>query len=388
MKIKKLFLLGIVLLLSVILLAGCGDKEEEKKEESKDQTKYSNLGNFAEYDGNLYYWKLTASSREDSALFANYGIVIGAKNDLVKRDSNGKETTILTDTGSGNLYIANNKIFYQLNENGEYNVYSMDLDGNNKKSYIKGEIKYADGKYLYIQSTKDIAVIDVDEDLNVLTVDDSELIGMAGSYAYFVSGDSSKEISIGYISEGVPTLNVALFKTTDYKITEVENANITLYEFSYEKNKVTIKFGDVQGTGHFVQEGWAITMNADGSDIKKEQDNNQAEESVISLYDIEGPVAFDVGKGIVYTENGATTTIIPNAQVKSEFGFKLTTDDSEDITEVYTSCKSGDKLYIIMDNATHNPAEDVGWRYSYKRLKTAAYSYDLKNNKIEKIYEF
>lgn len=71
-------------------------------------------------------------------------------------------------------------------------------------------------------------------------------------------------------------------------------------------------------------------------------------------------------------------------KVKSEFGFKY---DDENIISVYSADLIGDELYIIMDNGVHNVAEDIGWRYSYKRTKTVAFKYNLKTAEIEQIYE-
>ena len=394
MKTKKFLVAGIMLLV-MILLAGCGT--EEKKDESKNENQqesvkstYSNLGNYAEYEGNVYYWKLTPECRDGAALFAKYGPVIGAKVELTRLEPDGNEFPILKDTGNGNIYITNDTIFFQLNENGTYKVYSVDLEGNNKKSYVNGEIKYANGDYLYIQNNTDIAVLNTKTGAVDLTIDKADLIGMAGENAYYISGDAGKEISVGYIKGSTNNTNVATFNTSEYKETDKSNANITLYDYSFENNKVQIKVGDVQGTGHFIQEGWIIEMDADGQNVTKKEDASQTEESSTLLGITDLPVSYNTEKGLVYKDpdNGSEKVILDNEKIKSEFGFKVYKDDEEAFVEVYSADKVGDSLYIVIDNGIHYPAGDIGWRYSYKRVKTAAFKYDLGSGEIEKLYEF
>lgn len=394
MRRKKLFFVGILLFI-MVLLAGCGTKTEEKIEKDvndipEEDTAVSNVGNFVEHHGNLYYWKLTPSCRDGAALFAKYSPIKGSKVELTRLEPDGNEFSILNTAGSGNIYIANNTIFYQSTEEGESKVYSVDLEGNNKKSYVNGEIKYADGNYMYIQSKADIIAINIQNGDTVSTVENAELIGIADSHAYYISGDSSKAISVGYIYEGECKSNIATFSTNEYKGDFGSDLNITFYGFSYENNKVIIKVGNVQGTGHFVQEGWIIEMDADGQNVAKKEDDSQTEEASTMLGVTELPVSYSTEKGLVYRnpDNGSENIIIDNDKLKSEFGFKTYKDDEESYVEVYSADKVGDKLYIVIDNGTHYAAGDIGWRYSYKRVKTSAFKYDLGSGEIEKLYEF
>ncbi len=394
MKSKRLLVAGIMLLV-MILLAGCGT--EEKKDESKNENQkesvkstYSNLGNYVEYKGNIYYWKLTPGCRDGAALFAKYGPVVGAKVDLTRLEPDGNEFSILKDSGNGNIYIVDDSIYYQIIENNVYKIYSVDLEGNNKKLYTNGEIKYAYGDYLYIQNNTDIAVLNTKTASVELKIEKADLIGMAGENAYYISGDSGKEISVGYIKGSTNNADIAKFSTSEYKETNKSNANITLYDYSFENNKVNIKVGDVQGTGHFIQEGWIIEMDADGQNVAKKEDSSQKDEASTLLGATELPVSYNTEKGLVYKDpdNGSEKVILDNEKIKSEFGFKVYKDDEEAFVEVYSADKVGDKLYIVVDNGTHYPAGDIGWRYSYKRTKTAAFKYDIGSGEIDKLYEF
>ena len=392
MKIKKALLFVVVLLLSIVLLAGCGAEEEKKEknnEVNQEQIKYSNLGSFAEYNGNIYYWQLTPECRENTALFARFGAKKGIKTDLIRREKDGISYTVLNDYGFGNIYVADNTIYYQINDNGTYKVCSIDPDGN-KKTYVNGEIKYANNEYLYIQDLTDVVVLNTKTGIDELKVEKADLIGMADGNAYYISGDAGKEISINYINGTVNNMNIATFNTSEYKETEVNNANITVYDFSYANNKVAIKVGDVQGTGHFVQEGWIIEMDSDGKNVTKKQDSSQNEGADTLLDATELPVSYNTGKGLIYKDpaNGSEKVILDNDKIKSEFGFTTYGDDEEAFIEVYSADKVGDYLYIVIDNGTHYPEGDIGWRYSYKRTKTAAFEYNIESKKVEYMYDF
>ena len=170
MKEKKMFVVGILLLV-MVMLTGCGtEKKDSKNEENQVNDNASasvGASYFVEYKGSIYYWKINEESREQEALSGNYGRKIGAANYLVKRDSDGSESVVLTDTGDGNIYIANDMIFYQQNDNGTYKVCSVGLDGSDKKIYVDGEIKYAYGDYLYIQSLADVIALNVKNGIDV-----------------------------------------------------------------------------------------------------------------------------------------------------------------------------------------------------------------------------
>jgi len=398
MKVKKI-LLASMLAFVVVLLAGCGTKSDEKKEEKTENNNTqgnristSNVGNFAEYKGNLYYWKLTPDSRDGAALFANYNPVKGARVDLVKQDADGNETTITKTAGNGKIYIINDTIFYQSTEEGENTIYSVDLDGNNKQTYEKGEIKYAYDKYLFIQSGDDAAYINTcyneanENETKGFTLDNARYIGMADSRAYFVQGDNLKSVSFGYFEDGVPNFIGASFDVSEYTYNDSTNKNISIIGFVYKNNKVLIQLGDVQGTGQFIQEGWVIEMDADGRNINKRKvDNpNEGAESLLGVKDL--PVRVDSAQGIIYTnpDDQSEKVIVDKATIKSQFSFN---DGDDYVTEVYSADKVGNKLYIIIDNGVHYPAGDVGWRYSYRRTATVAFTYDFESGEIEKIYE-
>ena len=134
------------------MLTGCGTTKEKNGEEKsnnisnneqsneakQDEEITTNVAEFVKYKDATYFWKLSANSRENTGLFAKYSTNQNTKNELIKLDSSGNQTTVLTEKALGNICISNDKIFMQgtESESGSYNkIYSTDMNGENKKEY-------------------------------------------------------------------------------------------------------------------------------------------------------------------------------------------------------------------------------------------------------------
>ena len=150
-KIKSILILSIVSIL-LIMLTGCGTTKEKNEEEKsnntgnneqsneakQDEEVTTNVAEFVKYKDATYFWKLSANSRENTGLFAKYSTNQNTKNELIKLDSSGNQTTVLTEKALGNICISNDKIFMQgtESESGSYNkIYSTDMNGANKIEY-------------------------------------------------------------------------------------------------------------------------------------------------------------------------------------------------------------------------------------------------------------
>lgn len=402
MKSKKLFLVGILVMM-LVFLVGCGTQENEEKkdvnnanteepakEKETENISRSNVGTFIEYNGDIYYWKMDSGSREESALFANYTELTNYKNSLVKLQDDGTETVITKDTGSGKVCIINGKIFYESRATNEVQICSINIDGEEKTEHTEGSLKYVVDNYIYVQSGNDISVIDANKaEVNTI-VKEASIVGIADKNVYYtksISNNDIKSMEIGYINGLKDSGTVASFNSSEYsdEYANDSNVNVTFVDFEYRENKVMVDVGFVAGTGLFVQEGWTITMDKDGKNASKSitESNGEASESLIGVSD--NVVVYN--NGLVYTnpETGKETTIITEDELISKLGFKK---DEDGIYEVYSADVIGDEIYITVDSGTHNPEEDMGWRYSYKRSKTVAFKYNIKTSDIKKIYEF
>ena len=119
-KIKSILILSIVSIL-LIMLTGCGTTKEKNEEEKSNNTSNNEQSNEAKQDGEVttnvaefvkykdatYFWKLCANSRENTGWFAKYSTNQNTKNELIKLDSSGNQTTVLTEKALGNICISN-----------------------------------------------------------------------------------------------------------------------------------------------------------------------------------------------------------------------------------------------------------------------------------------
>ena len=74
----------------------------------EDTNVINNGGRFVSYRGNTYYWRFAPGSVEETGVLGSFNQVMTVKNDLICRTSDGEETVILQDTGSGPLFICEN----------------------------------------------------------------------------------------------------------------------------------------------------------------------------------------------------------------------------------------------------------------------------------------
>ena len=408
MKLKKLIVFLVVLMITMIGFSGCGINKDENKFQDVEGAKIENAednnknqstevseascGEFVEHNGELYYWKLSSNSRKTDGLYGIYERVKNSQNTLVKRDTNGNEVEVFKDAGFGKICLTNDKIFYELESDNGAKVFSRDYSGNNKKEYTIGSIKFAVGKYLYVQLAYDIVAINLEDDSVNTVMKNAEIIGKANNYVYYrITGKEAIDaLKTGIIINGEDNGIKATFNASEYKSgSSSQDRNVTFVEFKYENNVVNITLGDIQGTAHFIQEGYILQMNADGSNVSKKelQTGKDGPEGLLDVS--EYSVKYENGE-LVYTnpKNGEKSKLMSDDELSSNFGFTGYSKDEEYTVSVYTANQNENDLFIVLDNGKHYEQGDIGWRYSYKREKTVAFKYNLNSKEIEKIYEF
>ena len=125
------------------------------------------------------------------------------------------------------------------------------------------------------------------------------------------------------------------------------------------------------------------------ADIAYQKIYGKAKKSVIIVDDYVGPKTL---RHLAATKTKVTVTVISdnkggNALKLSDYNDFLTEYPGRTINFLKSLNRAHDR-YIVIDNGIHYPAGDIGWRYSYRRIKTVAFKYDLGSGKVEKIYEF
>lgn len=408
MKRKLNFKIIAILWVMIFLLTGCGSTENNLKEDQNNETKESQNGEeivsvakngaFVEYKDNIYYWKISANSRQSSALFANYTDNKGVKNSLIKMDKNGNEEVLLTDKGSGELFIVNDKIFLSYAEdeyNGKRKIYSVDLNGGNKKEYQTGLMKYIVGDYLICQTQDegDIFRINTKTDEIESLKKQANIIGCLDETIYYSKIDSSStgKLEIGSISGKNDNGIIATFSKDNFE-EYYEQAPIEVVDFFEKNNKINIYVGYRAGTANILQELFELNMDKDGKNLNITESMSdevllEEERSTDEVYLKTVQENGEYKANLMYLDSKTKERKIAMTEdeINSKFGF---ISDDEHTTTLYIGNVIDDNLYVVLDNGVHNSSEDIGWRYSYKRSKTVCFKFNTKNNEITEIYSF
>lgn len=403
-KIKSILILSIVSIL-LIMLTGCGTTKEKNEEEKSNNTSNNeqsneakqdeevttNVAEFVKYKDATYFWKLSANSRENTGLFAKYSTNQNTKNELIKLDSSGNQTTVLTEKALGNICISNDKIFMQdtESESGSYNkIYSTDMNGENKKEYQKGEIIKSIKGYVICQNenifainTKTDEIVNLKEKANVIDVIDNVI--------YYSDDTESNTLKIGTIKDNKDNGTIATFLRKDL-FKESTDQPMEIVEFGEDNGKIKCYIGYRDGTAHLLQDEYCVTMNKDGSNLQKESVQNLENENdqklkgvYINSKSVNGKIVND----LVYVDESTKErkTILTQKEINEKFEF---TSDDEHTINLAESTIIGNEIYVTLDYGVHYSQEDMGWRYAYKRQKTVCFKYNTDTKEITELYKF
>lgn len=405
-KIKSILILSIVSIL-LIMLTGCGttkekdegekagnqNKNEQSNQVKQDEQITTNVADFVEYKDATYFWKLTADSRETTGLFAKYSFYHNIKNELIKLDKSGNQTTILTDKGFGNICISNEKIFLQYTEDqyGNNKIYSVDMNGENKKEYQKGEIIGSIDGYIICQTNANgnIFAINTKTDEIVNLKEKADIVDIIDNVIYYSENDESDILKIGNIKDNKDNGTIATFSRKDL-FKEATDQSMEIVEFGEENGKIKFYIGYRAGTAHILQDEYCFTMNKDGSNLQKESVENLEDENAQKLSGVYIDSKMENGKivnNLVYVDESTKErkTILTEKEINAKFGFTL---DDEHTINLAESAIIGNEIYVTLDYGVHYSQEDIGWRYAYKRQKTVCFKYNTNTKEITELYKF
>ena len=371
----------------------------------------NNCGYIVEYKDNKYYWKLTKDSRNESGIYANYTFNEDNENELIKINKDGKEEVILKDNSISNLAIANEKIYYSTDDE----ICSVDLDGENKTVYSKGEIKCVIGNDVICGDDNDIFMITEDGKEEILA-EKVKFIGNTDEYIYYTTKVTTKKsLDLGIIYNGKDKGIVQSLSTSEYEY-NYNDLPSTITSLQNYKGKIYISYGYIDGTAGLIQESLLGMMDEDGSNYEMIAKGLMSEDFYIYEDDGEILLVYEEGKAVnteskelvevntklpctselVYKDidgkiwfidelTGNRKEIISETDLSEDYDFEI---NDEYMSTVYNYSIVNDDVYLIIDNGVHDPDNDIGWRYSYKREKTIVFKYNLDTKKLEKVYEF
>ena len=288
---------------------------------------------YAYRDGRIYYRQYHKDSFEEAALWADYHPMADTDKEIVCIDADGEKTVLFSDKGYGDIYLIGERFYMtemitQAKGDEDYiysNVYSVDMQGQNRIDYGYGEI-YAsdmDRKVLILKMQSDeigkgkyCALDCMSDEMISLTVDSCDTQTFWDYYdgwCYFDAHQNTSEDTCQVVAvslEGEQKELIAL--TSDNETVDEYGYREEICEVGISGDRVYIVYGGYAGTAHCFQGGKIITIKLDGSDYRET-------ESFADAY----YVCYDAGRTLVY---------IPQSWTEGEKKYDTTVWDVESNT--------------------------------------------------------
>ncbi|MBD5549241.1 MAG: hypothetical protein HDQ97_17960 [Lachnospiraceae bacterium] len=305
---------------------------------------------YAYRDGKVYYRQYHRDSFEEAALYADYKPIADTDKEIVCIDADGEKTVLFSDKGYGNIYLIGNRFYMtemviRVMDDKDYtypNIYSVDMQGQNRIDYGYGEI-YAsdmDRKVLILNmwsekiGRKYYALDCMSDEMISLTVDscDSQTFwDYYDGWCYFDAHQNTSEDTCQVVAVSL--------EGEQKELIELKSDNETADEYGYREDicemgiagdRVYIVYGGYDGTARCFQGGNIITIKLDGSDYRETW-------SFADAY----YVCCDAGRTLVY---------IPHSWAAGEKKYDTTVWD----VEANTTFPSSFPWQLIYSQQTHS----------------------------------
>ena len=399
----------------------------------EDTNVINNGGRFVSYRGNTYYWRFAPGSVEETGVLGSFNQVMTVKNDLICRTSDGEETVILQDTGSGPLFICGECIFY---EKGYSSWGVCRLDGTPAASYDSAEIVAADTEHeTVIASSYETGIFSIAADgtqANLAPVN-SSFIGLHGIRVYYGIASENKMEVYSVRIDGLDQIFLGTIVLTDEDLGMTSIGDVLVRD-----DGIYLTCGFYGGTGYFFYGGGVYRISYDGGietliDPMGAQTVNfpkiyiQDTDDASILYYYSGDGYSNAGSwdswvsDDVYQLNLETKISEPASFVLSNIGDILCmdgsvwtlTDTSGQYTEIlsaelaaqlgYTDLGGhsgdgetfvsdldlvGDTAYFTITKMTVDSSVSIGWRTGYRREPMQTYFTKLGSGEVTLLYEY
>lgn len=392
----------------------------------------NNGGRFVKYKRNTYYWKMNPESVEQTGLLGGFNQVPDVKNELVCRTEGGAETVILEDTGSGQIFICDDCIFY---EKGYLSWGVCELDGTPIASYEKMDILDADTEHNMIICRKiegNILGITSEGDRITLAPEEAIFWGIHGLNMYY-----------GVRSEGmIEFFSIRIDGLDKQKIGEVRMSNpeFTMLNVGgplVAEDGIYFTCGALGGTGIFFYGQGIYRIGYDGQietivdptvaavNFPKLYLKETEEESILYYYTGDGysnagswdswvsedVYGVNVDDGTIQSESFVLSNI--GDAIFMNGGLSTLLDESGEYTEILSAEEAAqlgytdlgghsgqgetfvreldivdDTAYFTITKITADYDLSVGWRTGYRRDVMRTYATEIGSGKFELIDEY
>lgn len=446
-----------VSVLAVVLLAFGGffakDLIAKSVGTSKSLSAVNNGSRFVQYGDAVYYREYNAESFEtDRLAVQDESFPLPSREKQMKRiTEDGKIETLFSDSGIGGFYIYKDRFYMQgYPGEGKYNVYSVNMQGTDRKELGKGIILGIDEKNgrLIINTSEQLsinALSTADGGIKELVPKNDDrlmsFITVKDGVVYYTDGTVRQDDA--YSTQTIKCINTdgsgqkELFNLSPKNCTE-ELLEIALYieniHSEIQGEYMYSIFGAYEGTGQFYTGGVLVRSKLDGSGAKviagnegklveedfylmregdKEyicygyatEDADAKTETVRRSISASGvgpeepwdkPLAavhkgfFINGELYLYKDNSGTVSKVISKELFRSLGAKekLPCYEEDKYVNVEKAELLGEYFYFTLERGKRAEENDVGWRYNYRREESKVCRYNLTDKRLEQLYSY
>lgn len=415
---------------------------EMKGEQIVSAKSINNGGLYVKYHGYTYYRRYHADSFDATGLWGDYTALVGASKDMMRLKEDGTPEVAFTDDGFGDIYISNNRMYLQRPSDYGTVVYSVNLDGSNRKDLFSGSIQGID------EASDTLVCILINEDYSheLVTVDTatgrvtkldlanpcSTVLAVRNGFIYYLGEVPYEESVLGKIKlcrVAVDGKQELLLVENDANLYDFETFGAEIPCIQFVDDTIYFSYGGYAGTGYFYQGGLIAQVKTNGrgfqilagsinpSDASENELVNDSfivvkegsrkilyytgfslEDDFIRALDLltgevtasdfvispDGiPFEYNSGVSIYQNASSAMTTLLPSIDYSS-LGF----GNDEYYYRIHDVEQCGDWVYYRLEANEYYPEASIGWRDGYRRIKTQVVREEMGGGKKEILYEY
>lgn len=431
--LKKMQKCGLVvgIMAALFIMTGCGQKAPEKTaqesaaavetaaEETAAEEAAVVTGEaawvFRTADG-IYYWKYTAESFEETALFANYKAVPGVKNQFVFRGTDGTEKVLFEADGYGAVVIAGDRLFYEsaMDEQGGTEIRSCTLDGQDVVTLGEGELLFGtdDGKAVIcdVMTQMRIDRIEAADHTRTVLAEGAAYLDHKGDVIYYQPQEADSEAAVlGQVTlsqmqtDGSGQKNLYTTAPDLYEDTMQGSAEIA--RLIVREDKIYFSYGSIAGSGMFFQGGKVVKMDLDGNHAEVAAGNEALVNSIFSVNE-DGSVRSEFPEfeemlftrmqktfsvdGMMYMFNKATGAPeeILTPEDYGSVGDGLCNYCEDTCLQIDPLEVSEGSAYYLATYGTKDPEGNMGWRTSYRRENGALLEKNMETGAVTTLFTY
>ncbi len=412
------------------------EKDPEEKDpaaaaDQKQEEQATDGSSFVRYKDCWYFRRYDAADFESTAIFGNYQAVEGQPKDIVRMNDKGEMEILFQDQGAGDIFIVEDKMLLSSGTDlWNSTLYVTDFAGNRLQDLGKAQALASDrerGLAFYQILSGNLAVWSgkTGEIREIPGTSEGGFLRYQDGFFYYTIREGAEKVTLWEMNvDRMEARELSQF----YRQGDAPGVGITDVQVTAEK--LVVNTGIVAGSAGMFQGGKIYVMNRDGSDKVQiaggDGDYGTCAEPFYAAEENDRTVVYY----LEYQDNGesaARRMVVGEASESTDFepwnrgtyfydrdgGISIYADTSgkprklltaEELSgELYaenlnkqdeTSCMVTsvsffqDQVFYTVESGSHDPSQDMGWRYAYRRESTKNWLKSGEVGEKQLVYEY